>query len=237
MPLSTTNPKLIFLVWFCLYFAVKHPHKSVRLPSVVIKMLYGTEISAATVRTIRTLRWKDEAGLEHPVFTTVERIDTQSPKNWWVSLDVTLLEQAGRWPLPTFYASLFSGMTNIGRLVFDFAEKELLGELKGWNPENLKAIFISQLLQKQTATGSSVSIRPKSCPLCNSREIAVVFYGSLRDLQAYRSKNHLDWARVSLGEKTGNGPYPRWQCLTCHLKFWEKNISPIYSAAPLQPLF
>lgn len=50
----TANAKFAIIIWTSLAFAVKHLDRSTRIPSKTIEVLYGTKISAATVKALKT---------------------------------------------------------------------------------------------------------------------------------------------------------------------------------------
>lgn len=216
--LITTNQKFAIIIWGCLAFAVKHPDLSTRIPSKTIEVLFGTTVSAATVKALKNVRWTNDDAIR-PVFSTVEHDGTKAT-DWWVSFDATLLDLARRLSNEDFLSQICHGLPDVSRAVFKLAEDELSGELPPWNIEALRAVLYRTVKLQQTPEGSSVAVKPKTCPLCGNREISTIFYGSPEELHQYRRHNQSakDW--VSVGNDSISGPKPRWECLGCGIKFW-----------------
>ena len=216
--LITTNQKFSIIIWACLAFAVKHPDLSTRIPSKTIEVLFGTTVSAATVKALKNVRWTYDDTIR-PVFSTVEHDGTKAT-DWWVSFDATLLDLAHRLSSEDFLPQIGHGLPDVSRAIFRMAEDELSGELPPWNLEALRAVLYRTVKLQQTPAGSAVVVKPKTCPLCGSRDISTIFYGSPEELHEYRRHNHSAKTLVSVGNDSILGPKPRWECLTCGIKFW-----------------
>lgn len=215
--LITTNQKFA-IIWACLAFAVKHPDRSTRIPSKTIEVLFGTAVSAATVKALKNVRWTNDDAIR-PVFSAVEHDGTKAT-DWWVSFDATLLDLARRLSNEDFLSQICHGLPDVSRAVFKLAEDELSGELQPWNTEALRAVLYRTVKLQQTPAGCAVALKPKMCPLCGSRDISTIFYGSPEELHQYRRHNHSAKTLVSVGNSSILGPKPRWECLSCGIKFW-----------------
>ena len=216
--LITTNQKFAIIIWACLAFAVKHPDLSTRIPSKTIEVLFGTTVSAATVKALKNVRWTNDDVIR-PVFSSVEHDSTKATE-WWVSFDTTLLDLANRLSSEDFLSQICHGLPDVSRAVLKLAEDELSGELPPWNTEALRAVFYRTVKLKQTPAGSAVVVKPKTCLLCGSRDISTIFYGSPEELHQCRRHNHSVKTLVSVGNDSILGPKPRWECLNCGIKFW-----------------
>ena len=216
--LITTNQKFAIIIWACLAFAVKHPDLSTRIPSKTIEVLFGTTVSAATVKALKNVRWMNDDAIR-PVFSAVEHDGTKAT-DWWVSFDATLLDLARRLSNEDFLSQICHGLPDISRAVFKLAEDELSGKLQPWNTEALRAVLYRTVKLQQTPAGCAVALKPKMCPLCGSRDISTIFYGSPEELHQYRRHNHSAKTFVSVGNDSISGPKPRWECLSCGIKFW-----------------
>lgn len=215
----TANAKFAIIIWTSLAFAVKHLDRSARIPSKTIEVLYGTKISAATVTALKNVRWADEEGNTRSVFTAIERCGNKASA-WWMSLDAPLFERARRFSKEDFLPQICHGLADAARAVYHLAEDELSGELPPWNTEALRAVLYRTVKLQQTPAGSAVAVKPTSCPLCGSRDISTIFYGSPEELHEYRRHNHSAKTLVSVGNDSILGPKPRWECLGCGIKFW-----------------
>ena len=216
--LITTNQKFTIIIWACLAFAVKHPDRSTRIPSKTIEVLFGTTVSAATVKALKNVRWTNDDAIR-PVFSAVVHDGTKAT-DWWVSFDATLLDLARRLSNGDFLSQICHGRPDVSRAVLKLAEDELSGELPSWNTEALRAVLYRIVKLKQTPAGSAVVVKPKTCPLCGGRDISTIFYGSPEELHQYRRHNHSAKTLVSVGNDSILGPKPRWECLNCGIKFW-----------------
>lgn len=217
--LLSNNAKFAVIIWTSLAFAVKHTDCSARIPSKTIEVLFGTAVSAATVKALRNVRWSDDEGNTRSVFTAIERCVNKASA-WWMSFDAALLDRARRFSREDFLPQICHGLPDISRDVYRMAEDELSGELPPWNTEALRAVLYRTVKLKQTPAGSAVTVKPKSCPLCGSRDISTIFYGSPEELHQYRRHNHSAKTMVSVGTDSIVGPKPRWECLGCGIKFW-----------------
>lgn len=217
--LITRNAKFAIIIWSCLAFAVKHPDRSTRIPSKTIEVLFGTAVSAATVKSLKNVRWADDEGTTRSVFTAIERCGNKA-SSWWVSFDATLLDLAHRLSSEDFLSQIGHGLPDVSRAVLKLAEDELSGELPPWNTEALRAVLYRTVKLKQTPAGSAVVVKPKTCPLCGGRDISTIFYGPPEELHEYRRHNHSAKTLVSVGNDSILGPKPRWECLNCGIKFW-----------------
>lgn len=216
--LITTNQKFAIIIWACLAFAVKNPDRSIRIPSKTIEVLFGTTVSAATVKALKNVRWTNDDAIR-PVFSTVEHDGTKATE-WWVSFDATLLDLVHHLSSEDFLSQICHGLPDVSRAVFKLAEDELSGELQPWNTEALRAVLYRTIKLQQTPAGCAVTLKPKMCPLCGSREISTIFYGPPEELHQYRRNNHSAKTLVSVGNDSILGPKPRWECLSCGIKFW-----------------
>lgn len=79
--LITTNQKFA-IIWACLAFAVKHPDRSTRIPSKTVEVLFGTIVSATTVKALKNVRWMGDDTIR-PVFSAIERYSMKATE-WWV---------------------------------------------------------------------------------------------------------------------------------------------------------
>lgn len=215
----TRNTKFAVIIWTSLLFAVKHTDSSARIPSKTIEVLFGTAVSAATMKALKNVHWSDDEGTSRAVFTAIERCGN-NPSAWWMSFDATLLDCARRFTREDFLPQTCQGLSDISRAVFRMAEDELLGELPPWNAEALRAVLYRTVKLKQTPAGSAVAVKLKTCPLCGSRDISTIFYGSPEELHRYRRNNQSAQNLVSVGNDSILGPKPRWECLGCGIKFW-----------------
>ena len=216
--LITTNQKFTIIIWACLAFAVKHPDRSTRIPSKTIEVLFGTTVSAATVKALKNVRWTNDDAIR-PVFSAVVHDGTKAT-DWWVSFDATLLDLARRLSNGDFLSQICHGLPDVSRAVLKLAEDELSGKLQPWNTEALRAVLYRTVKLQQTPAGCAVALKPKMCPLCGSRDISPIFYGSPEELHEYRRHNHSAQTLVSVGNDSILGPKPRWECLNCGIKFW-----------------
>lgn len=215
----TANAKFAIIIWTSLAFAVKHLDRSTRIPSKTIEVLYGTKISAATVKALKNVRWADDEGTTRSVFSAIERCGNKA-SSWWMSFDTTLFDRARRLSRENFLPQICHGLPDAARAVYRLAEDELSGELPPWNIEALRAVLYRTVKLQQTPEGSSVAVKPKTCPLCGNREISTIFYGSPEELHQYRRHNQSAKDLVSVGNDSISGPKPRWECLNCGIKFW-----------------
>ena len=216
--LITRNAKFAIIIWSCLAFAVKHPDRSARIPSKTVEVLFDTIVSATTVKALKNVRWMGDDTIR-PVFSAIERYSMKATE-WWVSFDAALLDRARHLTPEELLLEICHGLPDVARAVYRVAEDELSGELPPWNIEALRAVLYRTVKLQQTPEGSSVAVKPKTCPLCGNREISTIFYGSPEELHQYRRHNQSakDW--VSVGNDSISGPKPRWECLGCGIKFW-----------------
>lgn len=216
--LITRNAKFAIIIWSCLAFAVKHPDRSARIPSKTVEVLFGTIVSATTVKALKNVRWLGDDTIR-PVFSAIERYSMKATE-WWVSFDAALLDRARHLTPEDLLLEICHGLPDVARAVYSVAEDELSDELPPWNIEALRAVLYRTVKLQQTPEGSSVAVKPKTCPLCGNREISTIFYGSPEELHQYRRHNQSakDW--VSVGNDSISGPKPRWECLGCGIKFW-----------------
>lgn len=217
--LITRNAKFAIIIWSCLAFAVKHPDRSARIPSKTVEVLFGTTVSAATVKALKNVRWADDEGTTRSVFTAIERCGNKA-SDWWMSFDAALLDRARRFSREDFLPQIGHGLPDVSRAIFRMAEDELSGELPPWNMEALRAVLYRTVKLQQTPAGSAVVVKPKTCPLCGGRDISTIFYGSPEELHEYRRHNHSAKTLVSVGNDSILGPKPKWECLGCGIKFW-----------------
>lgn len=218
--LCTKNVKLRLIAWACLAFAVKHPSASVRIPVKTVQAIYGTAFSAATAKSLRALRWNDGDGAEHPTFAAVESAPGKT-QTWWVSFNVQLVDTARHLSPEAIILNIYSGLPDISRWIFQMTVDELDGRLPPLTTEDLRTILYRTIRTKQTPEGSAVPVKPRSCPLCASRDISTIFYGSREAMHVYLKKNQRGRSMVSVGDNSISGLKPRWECLGCGIKFWE----------------
>lgn len=216
--LITRNAKFAIIIWSCLAFAVKHPDRSARIPSKTVEVLFGTIVSATTVKALKNVRWMGDDTIR-PVFSAIERYSMKATE-WWVSFDAALLDRARHLTPEDLLLEICHGLPDVARAVYRVAEDELSGELPPWNIEALRAVLYRTVKLQQTPEGSSVAVKPKTCPLCGNREISTIFYGSPEELHQYRRHNQSAKDLVSVGNDSISGPKPRWECLGCGIKFW-----------------
>lgn len=216
--LITTNQKFAIIIWSCLAFAVKHPDRSARIPSKTVEVLFGTIVSATTVKALKNVRWMGDDTIR-PVFSAIERYSMKATE-WWVSFDAALLDRARHLTPEDLLLEICHGLPDVARAVYRVAEDELSGELPPWNIEALRAVLYRTVKLQQTPEGSSVAVKPKTCPLCGNREISTIFYGSPEELHQYCRHNQSAKDLVSVGNDSISGPKPRWECLGCGIKFW-----------------
>ena len=222
--LNTKNAKFALIVWTCLAFAVKYPNDSTRIPNKTLQVLYGTGVSALTVKSLRRIRWIASDGTGHSVFSAIERTDATSD-TWWVSFDAALLNLAGRLPQEDFMQQLGHGIPDIATGVFQMAREELSGKLPPLPLHGLRTILYRNIINQQTSTGSTVSVKPKTCPLCASHDLSTIFYGSVNQMHKYQSQNKRVRSMVSVGSDSASGQKPRWECLACGIKFWAPTVA------------
>lgn len=215
--LCTKNVKFALIVWACLAYAVKHHNASVRIPVKTVQAIFGTAFNASTAKSLKAIQWADADGNERTVFTAVEHTKNQA---WWVSFNAVLLDTARHLASDDFYLNIFSGLPDIARGTIQMAIGELEGVLPSLTAEGLRTILYRTIQIQQTPTGSTVSIKPKSCPLCASREISTIFYDSPEAMHDYLKKNQRGRSMVSVGNGSFSKPKPRWECHGCGIKFW-----------------
>ena len=215
--LITTNQKFA-IIWACLAFAVKHPDRSTRIPSKTVEVLFGTIVSATTVKALKNVRWMGDDTIR-PVFSAIERYSMKATE-WWVSFDAALLDRARHLTPEDLLLEICHGLPDVARAVYRVAEDELSGELPPWNIEALRAVLYRTVKLQQTPEGSSVAVKPKTCPLCGNREISTIFYGSPEELHQYCRHNQSAKDLVSVGNDSISRPKPRWECLSYGIKFW-----------------
>ena len=123
VPIRLITTKFAIIIWACLAFAVKHPDRSTRIPSKTIEVLFGTTVSAATVKALKNVRWMNNDATR-PVFSAVEHSGTKAT-DWWVSFDANLLDLAHHLSSEDFLSQIGHGLPDVSRAVLKLAEDEL----------------------------------------------------------------------------------------------------------------
>ena len=136
--LVTTNQKFA-IIWACLAFAVKNPDRSIRIPSKTIEVLFGTTVSAATVKALKNVRWTNDDAIDLfsvPLNMTAQRRQSggcRLMRPYWilpaasrmktsfrksVTVSPTSLGPFSNWPMMNFRANSRPGIRKLFALSF-----------------------------------------------------------------------------------------------------------------------
>lgn len=217
--LQTRRQNVAFMVMTALYFALRHPQDVPKIPIKVTRMLFGSGIGVSTLRLLQTLTWQNDAGVQFPVFAAVQPDQPMKVTSCRVTFHSALLEYMEGETPQVCQSGFFHGLTDVTRLAFQYAEKDIEGAWDAWTPQSLEKLFLSELTASQKPQGSTMTRKVKYCPVCR-RALGMFFYGSVAELRQITRGISLEKSRFIIGSVKTPEPRPKWMCLGCGIKIW-----------------